>query len=96
MDAAIGDQPLDRLPCCFTPERIEAGKNDGARSIVDNELDAGRGFQRADVAPFAADDPSLQIVARQIDHRHRRLDGVLGGAPLNRVGDDLLRFAAAV
>ena len=50
-------------------------------------------FERADVAAFAADDPSLQVVARQIDDRHGGFDGVFGGAPLNRVGDDLLRPA---
>ena len=48
-------------------------------------------LERADVAALAADDASLEVVARQIDHRHRRLDGVLGGAALDGVGDDLLR-----
>ena len=59
--------------------------------VVDDELDAGRGLERADVAALAADDAALEVVARQIDHRHRRFDGVLGGAALDGVGDDLLR-----
>ncbi len=59
--------------------------------VVDDELDAGGGLERADVAAFAADDSSLEVIARQVDDRHRRFDGVLGGAPLDRVRNDLLR-----
>ena len=91
MNAAIGDQPLDRLARDFAAERIEAREDDRARRVVDDQLDAGRGFERADVAPLAADDASLEIVARQIDDRDGRLDRVLGGAALDGVGNDLLR-----
>ncbi len=48
-------------------------------------------LERADVTALAADDPTLQVVARQIDDRHRGFDGVLGGAALDGFGDDLLR-----
>ena len=91
VDAAVGDEALDGLPGDFAPERIEARKDDGARRVVDDELDAGGGFERADVAALAADDASLQVVARQVDHRDGGFDGVLGGAALDGVGDDLLR-----
>ena len=47
-------------------------------------------LERADVAPLAADDPPLHVVARQIDDRDGGLDRVLGGAALDGVGDDLL------
>ena len=91
VDAAVGDQPLDRLAGDLAAERIEAREDDRARRVVDDQLDAGRGLERADVAPLAADDPPLQVVARQIDDRDGRFDGVLGGAALDGVGDDLLR-----
>ena len=49
------------------------------------------GLEGADVPPLAADDAALHVVARQVDDRHRGFDGVLGGAPLDGVRDDLLR-----
>ena len=91
VDTAVGDEARDRLPGDLAPERIEARKDDGAGCVVDYELDAGGGFEGADVAALAADDASLEVVARQVDHRYGGLDGVLGGAALNGVGDDLLR-----
>ena len=91
VDAAVGDQALDRLARDLAAERIEAREDDRPGRVVDDELDAGGGLERADVAALAADDASLEVVARQIDHRHRSLDRVLGGAALDGVGDDLLR-----
>src|SRR5262249_2005512 len=90
VDAAVGDEPRDGLPRDLPPERIERPEDDGARRVVDDGLDARGLFERADVAPFAADDASFHVVAGEVDDRHRRLDGVLGGAALDGVGDDLL------
>ncbi len=72
-------------------ERIERGEDDRARRVVDDQLDAGGLFERADVAPLAADDAPLHVVAREIDDRHGRLDRGVGGAALDGVGDDVLR-----
>ena len=41
VDAAVGDQPLDRLARDFAAERIEAREDDRARRVVDDQLDAG-------------------------------------------------------
>ena len=71
--------------------RIERRQDDRAGRVVDDEIDAGRELERADVAPLAADDAPLEIVARQVDDRHGRLDGVLGGAALDGFGDVVLR-----
>ena len=90
VDAAVGDQPLDRLLRDLAAVGIEAGQDDRARRVVDDEIDAGRELERADVAPLAADDAALQVVARQVDDRDGRLDGVLGGAALDGLGDVLL------
>src|SRR5207237_6950579 len=90
MNAAICDQTLDGLARDLTAERIEGGEDDGARRVVDDQLDAGRRFERADVAPFAADDPAFHVVAGEVHDRHGRFDRVLGGAALDGVGDDLL------
>ena len=90
VDAAVGDQPLDGLLGDLAAVRIEAGQDDRARRVVDDQVDAGGELERADVAPLAADDAPLQIVARQIDDRDGRLDRVLGGAALDRLGDVVL------
>ncbi len=89
MDAAVGDEPLDGLLGDLAPVRIEPRQDDRPRRVVDDQVDAGGDFQGADVAALAADDAPLEVVARQVDHRHRRLGGVLGGAALDGFGDEL-------
>ena len=87
MDAAVDDQPLDGLLRDLAPIRIETRQDDRAGRVVDDEIHAGGELQRADVPALASDDPSLQIVARQIHDRYGGLDGVLGRAPLDGFGD---------
>ena len=70
--------------------RIEARQDDRARRVVDDEIDAGGELERADVAALASDDAALEIVARQVDDRDRRLDGVLAGAALDGLRDVVL------
>ena len=82
---------------CFAISRrygIESRQDDRARRVVDDEIDAGRLFERADVAPLASDDAPLQIVARQVDDRHRGFRGVLGRAALDGLGDVLACLGA--
>ena len=81
---------LDRLLGHLAAVGIEAGEDDRAGRVVDDQVDAGGELERADVAPLAADDAALEIVARQVDDRDRGLDGVLGGAALDGLGDVLL------
>ena len=90
VNAAVGDQPLDRLLRDLAAVGIEARQDDRARRVVDDEVDAGGELERADVAPFAADDAALEIVARQVDDRDGGFDRVLGGAALDGFGDVLL------
>ena len=40
MDAAVGDQPLDRLTRDLPAKRIEAREDDRAGRVVDDQLDA--------------------------------------------------------
>ena len=89
VDATVGDEPLDGLPRDLPAVRVEAREDDRAGRVVDDQLDARRLLERADVAALAADDPPLHVVAGQVDHGDRRLDGVLGGAALDGLGDDL-------
>jgi hypothetical protein len=94
VDAAIGNQPPDRLPRNFAAVGVVRRQDDRAGRVIDDEVDARGELEGADVAAFAADDAPFQIVARQIDDRYRGFDGVFRRAALNGVRDDLLRAVA--
>ena len=84
MDAAVGDQLFKRNARDLAAHRIECGNDNRLRRIVDDQIDARRDFERADIASFATDDTALHIVVRQRDHRNGRLRHMIGGALLNR------------
>src|SRR5205085_11662155 len=90
VDAAVGDELLQCQARDLAPNGIEAGYDDGVRSVVDDHVDAGGELERADVPAFAADDPPLHPVIRERHGGHRALSRVLGGDALNGEGDDLL------
>ena len=96
MNAPVADQLLEREPRDLAADRIEAGHDHGVRRVVDDDVDAGRELEGADVPALAADDSSLHLVVRQRHRRHRRLGGLLGRDPLNGERDDLLRLALGV
>ena len=68
MDASVGDELRERDARDLAAHRIEARDHHRIRRIVDDDVDAGRELERANVSPFAADDPPLHLVVRQ---RHR-------------------------
>ena len=92
VDAAVGDELLDRLFGDLASIRIEARQDDCAGCVVDDELDARRDLERPNVASLSTNDATLEVVTGQVDDRDRCLDRVLGRAPLDRLGDDLLRL----
>ena len=71
---------------------VEARQDHGLRGVVDDQVDAGRLLERADVAALAADDPALHLVAREVDDRDGVLGRVVGGDALHRGHDDLARL----
>src|SRR5699024_8210713 len=54
VDAAVGDQLLQRNPGDFPPDGVKAGKGDGLGSVVDDQVDAGQRLEGADVAALPA------------------------------------------
>jgi hypothetical protein len=89
MDAAVRDQPLERDARDFAADRVEAGKHHGLRRVVDDQVDAGRGFERADVPALTADNAALHFVVRQRHHRYGMLGHMVRRATLYRLGKDL-------
>ena len=56
VDAPIQDELGQRVARDLAADGIEAGEDDSLWRVVDDEVYAGRAFQRADVAPLAPDD----------------------------------------
>ena len=75
---------LQRDPRNLAANRIVARDHHRFGRIIDDDIDAGGGFDRADIAALAADDPSLHLVGRQRQHRDRSLGDELAGQPLDR------------
>src|SRR3954454_9531792 len=92
VDPAVGDELRDRDPRDLPPDGVEPGEDDGLRRVVDDQVDAGRLLERADVAALAADDPALHLVARQVDHRDGVLGRVVRGHALHGRDDHLARL----
>ncbi len=89
VDAAVGDELGHGQPGHLAADGIEPGEHDRLGRVVDDEVDPGRLFERADVAALAADDPALHLVRRQMDDRDRVLGGVVRGHALHRGDDDV-------
>ena len=56
-------------PGDLAADRVEAGEDHRLGRVVDDQVDAGRLLEGADVAALAADDPALHLVRRQVDDR---------------------------
>ncbi len=88
MDAAVEHERLEGHPADLATDRVEAGQQHRLGGVVDDDVDAGDGLVGADVAPLAADDPALHVIARQVQDRDDRLGGLLARDPLDRERDD--------
>ena len=69
VDAAVLDELGEREAGDLAADRVEAAEDDGLRGVVDDQVDAGRLLEGADVAALAADDPALHLVVGQVDRR---------------------------
>src|ERR1044071_2203181 len=95
MDAAVLHQAFEGDARDLAANRIEARENDGFGSVVDDEIDAGRELERADVASLASDDASLHVLARQVDDGDRVLGDVVRRHALDGHAKNLLRLLIA-
>src|SRR5579872_2933258 len=88
MNPAVRDEPLERDPRDFAPDRVVARDHDRFGRVVDDDIDAGGGLDGADVAPLAANDAALHLVVGQRQHRDRALGDEFAGQPLDCDRDD--------
>ena len=91
MNAPVQNQLLQRNSRHLAADRIKAREDDCFRRVVDDEVNARRRFQRADVASLAADDAALHVVVRQRHNGNRGFRNVIRGAALDRQRDDVPR-----
>jgi hypothetical protein len=96
VDAAVLQQLLERQAGDLAADAVEAGEDDRVRRVVDDEVDAGQVLEGADVAPLAADDAALHVVAVELDDRDRGLSGVAGGHALHHDREDVADAAVGV
>ena len=96
VDAAVGDEPLERQPRHLAAERVVARDEDRLRRVVDDQVHAGGRLERPDVAPLSPDDPALHVVGREIHDRDGGLDGVVRRQALDRRGEHFAGLALGV
>ena len=77
MDAAVLDELGQGEPGDLAPDRVEATDEHRLGGVVDDEVDAGRLLEGADVATLAADDAALHLVRRDGHRRDGHLRGVV-------------------
>ena len=91
MDASVHDQLFKADARDLSAHRVERGQDDRLRRVVDDQIDAGRRFERADVASLAADDAALHFVIGQRHDGHGRFRDVVRCAALDRQRHDVAR-----
>ena len=91
VDAPIDDEARQCQARNFAAYRIKAGEDHRLRCVIDNQVDAGRRLQRANVAPLAPDNAAFHLIIWQRHHRDYRLGYLVRSAALNRQRNDLAR-----
>ena len=89
MDTAVGNEALQGHLGDLALERRKGRQDDGLGGVVDDEVDAGGGFQGADVAAFAADDAALHFLGGQGHGGDGLLAHEIAGIALDGQGQDL-------
>ena len=67
MNASIGDKVFHGYAADLATNRVETRDRDALGGVIDDKVGAGELFEGADVAAFATDDATLQIVRGDMD-----------------------------
>ena len=89
VDAPVGDELGESQARDLAAHRVEAADHDRVRSVIDDEVDAGRLLEGADVAALSADDAALHLIRGDGHDRHRGFGGVIHHDALDRRDDDV-------
>ena len=83
MNASVRDELLKALRGNRLPDSVEAGDADDAGRIVHHDVGASRLFNRSDVPAFTTDNPSLEVIRRDLHPANRGIADVLCRVTLN-------------
>ena len=83
---------MERQAGNLAADGIEAGEQDGIRTVVDDDLNAGEGFESPDVASLTTDDAPFNLVIVNVEHAHGVLNGGFGGGALDGLQHNFLGF----
>ena len=96
MDTTICNQILEGYASSLATNRIEARENNGLRSIVNDKIDARDLLKRTNVTAFATDNPTFEIIGRNVHRSNGGLCRVIGSATLDGKRNDLLSGLVAL
>jgi hypothetical protein len=83
VNASVLNQPFQTAAGHFPADRIKRADHHHPGRVIHNDIDPGRLLERADVSPFATDDPPLHLVGRNVHGGDGAGRGVLGGVALD-------------
>src|SRR5437016_377110 len=84
--SAVLNEFRQRQPCHLAADVVERADDDDARRVIDDDIHPSAFLEGADVAPLAADDAALHVVAGNVHRADRRVRGVLGGVAVDGGG----------
>ena len=96
MNTSVHNELLQSDSCNLSADGIEAGKNDGFRCIVDNEIHTGHGLKGTDISSLATDDTTFHLIIGKLYHRDCRLGYMISRTFLNGIDHIFLCFLACV
>ena len=96
VDSSVNDKLVQGESGNFPADRIERGKKNGVRCVVNHDLDTCGSLKGTDITSLTTDNPSLDLIVLDRECRHGVLDGGLGGRSLDGVDDDSLGLLGSV
>ena len=89
MDSAVCNQLFQSNPCYLSAYVVKAGKGNGFRCIINDDIHSGQCFQCPDVSAFPSNDSALHFIVGQRNDADGGFGYVIRRAALNGDRNDL-------
>ena len=90
MNPAVGNKLQQGKTRDLTTDRIKTGQDNRLRCIINNNINAGGGFNSPNVSSFPADDPPLHFFVGQRYHGDGLVGNIITGIPGHGKGKNIL------
>ena len=87
MDSAVCNQLFQSNPCYLSAYVVKAGKGNGFRCIINDDIHSGQCFQCPDVSAFPSNDSALHFIVGQRYNGYCRFRNLIGCTLGNGQGD---------